>query len=102
MMIDGKKVSVEIDAELESELTDSSFPRLLKTSAWTPKYMSTGSIKVSKTVRTLGTLVGVIGGATSIAALSGVTIASSAMASTVGHRASAVGLLRHYSCRLRI
>ncbi|EAD8646816.1 hypothetical protein AOC40_13830 [Listeria monocytogenes] len=92
MMIDGEKVSVEIDYEVEKELTDSSSPKLLKASAWTPKYMSTGSVKISKTVKTLGTLVGVIGGAISIAALSGVTIASSAIANTVGHWASAVGL----------
>ncbi|EAC3748330.1 TPA: hypothetical protein NR883_002758 [Listeria innocua] len=92
MMIDGEKVSVEIDTEVESELSDSSSPKLLKASAWTPKYMSTGSIKISKTVKTLGTLVGVIGGAISIAALAGVSIASSAIATTVGHWASAVGL----------
>lgn len=54
--------------------------------------MSTGSIKISKSVKTLGTLVGVIGGAISIAALSGVAIATSTIASTVGHWASAVGL----------
>ncbi|AGR03377.1 TPA: hypothetical protein MPW84_001290 [Listeria monocytogenes] len=92
MMIDGEKVSVEIDTEVEAELTDSSAPKLLKASAWTPKYMSTGSIKISKSVKTLGTLVGVIGGAISIAALSGVAIATSTIASTVGHWASAVGL----------
>ncbi|MBF2554860.1 hypothetical protein IA816_03510 [Listeria marthii] len=39
MMMDGEKVSVEIDTEVEAELTDSSSPKLLKASAWTPKYM---------------------------------------------------------------
>ncbi|EGK9572770.1 hypothetical protein ISM54_003052 [Listeria monocytogenes] len=90
MMIDEAKVLIEIDTEVESELTDYFSSRLLKVSGWTPIYMSVGAVKISKTVKALGIIVGVIGGDT--ATLSGVLIATSAIANTVGQWASAVGL----------
>ncbi len=91
MIIDGEKVAVEIDTRVENNMVGST-PKLLKASAWDAKYISTGSVKISKTVKSIGTLVGVIGGVISIAALTGVTIATSAIASTVGNWASVVGL----------
>ncbi len=56
MIMDGEKVPIEIESYVEEEIgyqKITSTKTLLKASAWTPKYISTGKVKVSKVVNLL-------------------------------------------------
>ncbi|MBC2304001.1 hypothetical protein [Listeria booriae] len=93
-IFDGERISVEKETFIEPELqtTETITPLLRATSPSSPVYLSSGKIKIGKAVKTTGAIVTLIGGGIAAAALSGVAIASSTIASTVANWASVVGL----------
>lgn len=92
-IMDGEKVYYIVDEFVdEDELRMSEYQASKYRNAYSPVYVSSGSINVSKNVSSVATLVTVIGGAIVLAKWAGVKIASSVIAGKIGDWCSVVGL----------
>lgn len=91
MLLDGEQIPVIIEEEYNPSLEIQNNVQLAP-SPWSPVYVSTYSTTLAKTVTSIGAITTVVGGAISIAALAGVSIATTTIASAIGNWSSAVGL----------
>ncbi|MBD8046204.1 hypothetical protein [Clostridium faecium] len=91
MVMDGEEITVVKTVTYNENLAESTIQRL-SSSSYDPIYVSTNKLNVSRTVTTIGAIATLIGGVIAIAALTGVSIATSVIASKIANWASVVGL----------
>ncbi|MBK2003216.1 hypothetical protein JI641_09435 [Listeria ivanovii subsp. londoniensis] len=96
-IMDGEKIDMHIE-----NYVDLNQDNLLMANAspWTPKYLSTANISISKQVKTLSNLVTIISGVIAGAGITGIKIAMATISTKVGNWASVVGLTSYGAGKL--
>ena len=90
MVMDGEQIPIVKTVTYNENLAESTIQKL---SSYDPIYVATYKLDINRTVTTIGEIATLIGGGIAVAALLGVSIATSVIASKVANWASVVGLV---------